>query len=85
MRGEIRERCTFTNKDSSYDDAVIGTFQHFYHVLFAFTDDVGIFQHSKYGVPDRNHGYTTDDNARALILAVMLYEKSKKSKYLKLI
>ncbi len=57
----------------------------FVDYLFAFTDDVGIFQHSKYGVPDRNHGYTTDDNARALILAVMLYEKFKEKKYLKLI
>lgn len=53
--------------------------------LFTITDDVGIFQHSKYGVPDRNHGYTTDDNARALILAVMLYEKFNEEKYLKLI
>jgi len=58
---------------------------HFINYLLAFTDDVGIFQHSKYGVPDRNHGYTTDDNARALILAVMLYEKFGKKKYLKLI
>lgn len=57
----------------------------FVNYLFAFTDDVGIFQHSKYGVPDRNHGYTTDDNVRALILAVMLYEKFGKKKYLKLI
>lgn len=57
----------------------------FINYLFAFTDDVGIFQHSKYGIPDRNHGYTTDDNARALILAVMLYEKFNEKKYLKLI
>lgn len=34
------------------------------------TDDTGIFQHAKFGVPDRMHGYTTDDNARALIAAV---------------
>ena len=57
----------------------------FVNYLFAFTDDVGIFQHSKFGIPDRNHGYTTDDNARALILAVMLYEKFGEEKYLKLI
>jgi len=57
----------------------------FVNYLFAFTDDVGVFQHSNYGVPDRNHGYTTDDNVRALILAVMLYEKFGKKKYLKLI
>ena len=57
----------------------------FVNYLFDFTDDVGIFQHSKYGIPDRNHGYTTDDNARALILAVLLYEKFNEKKYLKLI
>jgi hypothetical protein len=64
------------NKDKDID---------FTNYLFTLTDDVGIFQHSKYGVPDRNYGYTTDDNARALILAVMLYEKYNKKKYLKLI
>ncbi|MFZ5669473.1 MAG: glycosyltransferase [Pseudomonadota bacterium] len=32
------------------------------------TDDVGIHQHSRFAVPDRNHGYCVDDNARALIL-----------------
>lgn len=37
------------------------------------TDDTGIFQHTKFGIPDRSHGYTSDDNARALIAAVMLY------------
>jgi hypothetical protein len=33
----------------------------------ALTDDVGIFQHSKYATPNKKEGYTTDDNARALI------------------
>lgn len=36
------------------------------------TDYTGILQHAKYNVPDRNHGYCTDDNARALLLSVML-------------
>jgi glycosyltransferase involved in cell wall biosynthesis len=31
------------------------------------TDDVGIIQHTTFVVPDRRHGYCTDDNARALI------------------
>lgn len=53
--------------------------------IFRLTDDTGIFQHSKYGVPDPTHGYTTDDNARALIMATKLYEKYKKKKYLDLI
>jgi uncharacterized protein YyaL (SSP411 family) len=35
--------------------------------LKVITDDTGIFQHSKFGTPNRLEGYTTDDNARALI------------------
>jgi hypothetical protein len=31
------------------------------------TDDVGIIQHAFFGVPRRHTGYTTDDNARALV------------------
>jgi glycosyltransferase involved in cell wall biosynthesis len=36
------------------------------------TDDTGIFQHAIFTIPNRGEGYTTDDNARALILAVLL-------------
>src|SRR5690606_10860458 len=36
------------------------------------TDDAGILQHAKYFVPRREHGYCTDDNARALIVALKL-------------
>lgn len=32
------------------------------------TDNCGIFQHSRFAVPDRHHGYCVDDNARALIM-----------------
>ncbi|MGQ9858331.1 MAG: glycosyltransferase [Thermodesulfobacteriota bacterium] len=39
--------------------------------LMLLTDDVGIIQHAKYIVPDRFHGYCTDDNAKALIAVVM--------------
>jgi hypothetical protein len=31
------------------------------------TDETGVFQHTKFGTPNRLEGYTTDDNARALI------------------
>ncbi len=40
--------------------------------LRVLTDYTGILQHARYSVPDRYHGYCTDDNARALILSVML-------------
>lgn len=32
------------------------------------TDSVGMMQHSIHDIPDRNHGYCVDDNARALLL-----------------
>jgi len=38
------------------------------------TDSTGMFQHSVFNVPNYNEGYTTDDNARALILSVELEE-----------
>ena len=37
----------------------------------AFTDDTGILQHANYNIPNRSHGYCTDDNARALLVAGM--------------
>ncbi|GBD00531.1 GDP-mannose-dependent alpha-(1-6)-phosphatidylinositol monomannoside mannosyltransferase [bacterium HR18] len=43
------------------------------------TDDTGILQHATYTVPNYNEGYTTDDNARALIVAVLLDELESKS------
>ncbi|QYR20227.1 glycosyltransferase [Paenibacillus sp. sptzw28] len=49
------------------------------------TDDTGIFQHTKFGVPDRTRGYTTDDNARALIAAVLMYSTGRNSQALGLI
>ena len=39
--------------------------------LKAFTDDTGIMQHANFTIPDRTHGYCTDDNARALLVAAM--------------
>jgi glycosyltransferase involved in cell wall biosynthesis len=39
--------------------------------LRVLTDDTGIFQHAKFAVPDRDHGYCTDDNARALVVALV--------------
>src|SRR5438477_583640 len=42
--------------------------------LSRMTDSTGIFQHAIYTVPNFSHGYCTDDNARAFILAVLLDE-----------
>ncbi len=36
------------------------------------TDDTGMLQHSIFSVPNPREGYTTDDNARALIVSTRL-------------
>ncbi|MBN2562272.1 MAG: glycosyltransferase family 4 protein, partial [Phycisphaerae bacterium] len=36
------------------------------------TDDTGMIQHAVFAIPSYDTGYTTDDNARALVLAVLL-------------
>jgi glycosyltransferase involved in cell wall biosynthesis len=38
------------------------------------TDETGMLQHALFIVPDYSHGYTTDDNARALLVSVLLDE-----------
>jgi glycosyltransferase involved in cell wall biosynthesis len=43
------------------------------------SDSTGIVQHAIYSVPDHTHGYCTDDNARALILTILLEELGKDS------
>src|SRR5271157_2106823 len=41
------------------------------------TDDTGMLQHAIFTIPNRAEGHTTDDNARALILTVMLERLAK--------
>lgn len=38
--------------------------------LLRMSDDTGMFQHAIFGMPDPNHGYCIDDNARAVIAAL---------------
>ncbi|MBI3944390.1 MAG: glycosyltransferase [Armatimonadetes bacterium] len=44
--------------------------------LALLTDDTGIIQHALYAVPNRPTGYTTDDNARALVVAAQEHERT---------
>jgi len=48
------------------------------------TDDTGLFQHAKYIIPDRQNGYCTDDNARALVVIVKYYKSHLQPKILRL-
>jgi glycosyltransferase involved in cell wall biosynthesis len=54
------------------------------HVL-RLTDDTGIVQHAKYGIPNLKEGYCLDDNARALIMALMAYQRNKSQEALGLL
>jgi glycosyltransferase involved in cell wall biosynthesis len=40
--------------------------------LFRMSDSTGMFQHASFTVPNFAEGYCTDDNARALVLALLL-------------
>ena len=39
------------------------------------TDDTGIYQHAKFTIPNRDHGYCTDDNARGVIAMTKYYDQ----------
>jgi hypothetical protein len=41
------------------------------------TDDTGIIQHAKFGIPNLKEGYCLDDNARALLMVLMAYRQIK--------
>jgi len=43
----------------------------------ALTDATGMLQHAIFTIPNRSEGYTTDDNARALIFTVLLDQLHK--------
>ena len=42
--------------------------------LKSLTDDTGIIQHAKFATPKRKEGYTTDDNARALMACIKYHQ-----------
>ncbi|SHF54150.1 Glycosyltransferase involved in cell wall bisynthesis [Mariniphaga anaerophila] len=48
------------------------------------TDDTGIVQHAKYGIPNLKEGYCVDDNSRALLMALMAYRQNKDKDALRL-
>jgi glycosyltransferase involved in cell wall biosynthesis len=62
-------------KNSIVDPEILPKFS-LTHVL-RLTDDTGIVQHAKYGIPNLKEGYCLDDNSRALIMALMAYQRNK--------
>jgi len=58
----------FKHKDKHLRELPPVKLDHF----IVLTDDTGIFQHALFTVPNYAHGYTTDDNARALLVSNLL-------------
>ncbi len=50
----------------------------FDHII-RLTDSTGICQHATYGIPNYQEGYCLDDNARALLLMLMVYRHNQDS------
>jgi glycosyltransferase involved in cell wall biosynthesis len=61
-------------KNSIVDPEIMPKFS-LAHVL-RLTDDTGIVQHAKYGIPNLKEGYCLDDNSRALIMALMAHQRN---------
>lgn len=53
--------------------------------LSAITNTIGILQHTHESIPDTKFGYSTDDNARALIVVSALYRKNPSQQLLSLL
>jgi len=48
--------------------------------LIRLTDDTGLYQHARFTVPNREYGYCTDDNARAVIAMTRYYAQFSEPK-----
>jgi glycosyltransferase involved in cell wall biosynthesis len=71
-----------TKKETIIDLLILPPFS-LAHIL-RLTDDTGIIQHAKFGIPNLKEGYCLDDNARALLMVLMAYRQKKDSEALKL-
>ena len=67
-----KPRATFSaqNTEKALDRLPAVKLDHLYRM----TDQTGILEHAIFVVPNYPEGYSTDDNARALIVAIMLEE-----------
>ncbi len=71
-----------TKKETILDLNILPPFS-LVHIL-RLTDDTGIIQHAKFGIPNLKEGYCLDDNSRALLMVLMAYRQKKDPEALKL-
>lgn len=71
-----------SNKESAIDLLLLPPFS-LAHIK-RLTDDTGIIQHAKFGIPNLKEGYCLDDNSRALLMVCMAYKQKKNALALEL-
>lgn len=69
-------------KDTELDFLILPPFSLVH--IHRLTDDTGIIQHAKFGIPNLKEGYCLDDNARALLMVLMAYRQMKDDRALEL-
>ena len=72
----------FVKKETILDPLILPPFS-LTHIK-RLTDDTGIIQHAKFGIPNLKEGYCLDDNSRALLMVLMAYRQKKDSQALDL-
>jgi glycosyltransferase involved in cell wall biosynthesis len=71
-----------TKTDTVLDSLILPPFSLIH--INRLTDDTGIIQHAKFGIPNLKEGYCLDDNARALLMVLMAYRQMKDIRALEL-
>ena len=82
-RSIVRKRKIVAEKTNTILDLLIlppFSLNHINHL----TDDTGIIQHAKFGIPNLKEGYCLDDNSRALLMVLMAYRQIKDKRALEL-
>ena len=69
-------------KDTVMDSLILPPFSLTH--INRLTDDTGIIQHAKFGIPNLKEGYCLDDNSRALLMVLMAYRQLKDVRALEL-
>ncbi len=76
------ERNAIEKKDTELDLLILPPFSLTH--INRLTDDTGIIQHAKFGIPNLKEGYCLDDNSRALLMVLMAYRQIKDERALEL-
>jgi len=84
LAGKIleEEHYEVVKKESALDLLILPPFSLTH--INRLTDDTGIIQHAKFGIPNLKEGYCLDDNSRALLMVLMAYRQMKDKRALEL-